>query len=280
MRPVSCMVFLKNYIETNHPNIKITKSMINKGLKLEKSLIKINTPYLQKKKNGKAILISCNPRVGGTVISHILGKLTGWPQIQADLSNIDFNSIDETIIIHGHFKYEDYVSYGIGIPHSTLTIKRNPLDTLASAFVFAQQAYYNAQWHNREIFDRPVSKGQSIKSPQFYKWATSNNSSRLFKYTRSWLKNAEAIISYEDFKSDPVQALLPALRAIDPEKKYTEKHILNVVRDVDKNFLVNSQNKHRWKGESDYLLRMLPKDKYEAIRNSHKKDMEVLGYWE
>ena len=36
MRPVSCMVFLKNYIETNHPNIKITKSMINKGLKLEK----------------------------------------------------------------------------------------------------------------------------------------------------------------------------------------------------------------------------------------------------
>lgn len=280
MRPMSFIVFFKDYFELNFPMIKIPDKVIKSGIKKEMGLIEINTPHLKSKASGRIILVGCNPRVGGTAISHILSQLTGWPHLQADIPNIDFNSIDRDIIIHGHFTAKAFKKLKLRIPHVAITIKRNPLDTLASAFVFAQQAFYNAQWHNREVFEKPIPRGLSINSTQFYKWAISNNSLKLFKSTKSWLPLAKAIISYEEFKLNPAESLQSAIRVIDPSNHYSKKQIIGVVKHVDESFLKDSKNKHRWRGESDYLKRMLPPKKYESIRNFHKKDIQALGYWQ
>ncbi len=274
------LALLESHIKTIYPNFVIPKTVLSNIKKHQSHYIQINHRSLVPGLRSELILIASTPRVGGTAFSRMLSDITKLPHYAiTNLDTLDFNSLSGQTIIHNHITYDEYVKESIPLPVQVITIARNPLDTLVSAFMFAQNNPSVVYWLNERVFKTPVDfKGKTVKDEEFYKWATSDQSSLMLSVTPSWLDYANSYVRYDDFISNPVEAFRDVLNIILPNRMFDDADIARVAKTTNDSFLKNATNKHRWNGGINYAVKLIPKNILKPIIKKHRQVIDQLGY--
>lgn len=280
MRPHETLVFLESFLDAHYPGVQAPSHLAAKTVKHQLDFIKVNEPTLVPSLRTRLILIPSTPRVGGTMFSHMLGELTGWPRYTAAQFNImDLNGFSGPTIIHMHITHQEFQDLKLDIPYKSIALARDPLDTLVSAFNFAQHNPGVVNWLNLRVFPKPLTfKDKTADSPEFLAWAKSDGAKQLLSVTPSWWEVADVQVKYEELKQRPVGILKQVLAAIDPDRAYSETYIKSVADKIDRGFLVNATNQHRWRGTSGYARQLIPKTAVETIEQIHSGVFDQLGY--
>lgn len=271
---------LSSYITGYFPDFKYNKELVSDIARKNKYFIQINHKSLHPSLRARLVLQISNPRVGGTLFNELLGDITGWPALQGgtDKYAVDYNAIGGPLIMHMHTPAEELDRNKIPLPYQVVTLARDPIDTLISGFMFVQKNP-TIDWLNRRVFPSVV-KWRDLKpnSKEFLKWATSKGAEAMLSVTKSWWYTADARVKYEEYKSNPVEAIGAVLKVIDSSNEYHATTILNTVTKLDKSFLTKTSNRHRWDGGIGYSTKYLSAHSIEKIRQYHASTISALGY--
>ncbi len=273
------IIFLKQRIKDTGIAIDKVESLDKYSKRYYDYKIKINDKTSINKSEGMVYFILATPRSGNTAIAHSVHKATGWQKIQAKYQDIDFNRMSEPTIVVDHIASDEFNrTFSGDFPYKVITILRNPMDVLLSAFRFCQNNT-NINWLHGKVFTvQTLPRGKDPTSKNFLNWACSEGSNVLLDVSSSWAKTADATIRYEDFIEDGPSAIMSLIACLDTGNEYPPQQVKAAVEDVQKNYLVNSRNEHRWSSDKDNWYKFIPKEAVAKIYECHKDIFKQLGY--
>lgn len=273
------IIFLKQYIKDTGIAIDKVESLDKYSKRYYDYKIKINDKTSINKNGGMAYFVFATPRSGNTAIAHSVHKATGWHKLQANYQDIDYNRMSEPTIIVNHITSDEFNrTFSGDFPYKVITILRNPMDVLLSAFRFSQNNT-NIDWLHGKVFPgQKLPRGKDPISKNFLNWACSGGSKALLAVSSSWANTADATIRYEDFIEDGPSAIIGLIASLDTGNEYPPQQVKAAVEDVQKNYLVNSYNEHRWSSDKDNWYKFIPKAAVAKIYECHKDIFKQLGY--
>lgn len=278
--PYELLDFLEVFFEQHGIKNGTDAAFLAQVQKHKNMYIQINPPSLVQGVRAEIIAVAATPRVGGTVISTALGKLLNVPRIaDNNFDMIDINTLSSQTVVHTHLTQRQFKQLGLAVPSRAITVARNPVDTLISAFTFSQRSRTCVYWQHGKVFQKPLQfAGKDIKSKAFLDWATGPKATALLSVSPSWWNEAAVSVKYEDFINKPTSFLKTILQSLNPQAQPDEQNIEKVASELDRNFLKETKNQHRWNGGVNYGEALLSTESVNAIKEAHSDIFSTLSY--
>lgn len=279
INPDEIEVFIESFIVDNKLKFK-NYDQLKKNIQNTYAAyrIKINDTDNNSAKGADILFVISTPRSGNTAITEALSLATGIPNTSGNIKSSNYSRAKRRMYIKTHISYEDFkTEYKARNEYKVITIVRNPLDSLLSAFRFSQKTAGCSVWLDGKVFPKPfIYKGIPPLSKEFEEWALSDGARAFLDVTYSWIDRANVVITYENFILDPQATIKKAIDDLNIEVSISE--VNSATTDVRDNFLVGYYNEHRWSASMNNWQKYIPKDMAEKIYKKHKKVFKKLGY--
>lgn len=225
--------------------------------------------------------IASTPRAGNTMLNKLLKDIM---QIESyavhKIDHLKYEDFEKDSIVQLHISSKNFLNAKpANIYSRVITIARHPFDVLISAFRFAQKEPQCSYWLNGKVFPEPIMyKNTNPSHKQFRKWAKSKKAKRALNVSVSWWEMADAKLKYEELLSNTKLTITKLLKDLDLDTISSEEHIEKVISEVTNNYLVGSENQHRWKGLAGNWKNYISPQLAQELYSYHKDVFDKLDY--
>ena len=210
------------------------------------------------------ILLASSPRCGNSVLRKLLVH-EGFVEVTAQgIHAIRWAELPDNFVLQCHVTAADASTFVEWARPRVITAVRHPLDTLLSAWKFAQHDDSPRHWIDGAT-ELPATTTTSFTS-----WASSDGAKALLAVSASWVASDASIARYEEIQRDP-QAVFSQLMA-NLDAPATLDDVQSVMDDEGERM-----GRHVWRKEPGAWKGLAPVD-LDALETIHADSYTTLGY--
>ena len=225
----------------------------------------------------KRLFLACTPRTGNLWFRKLLASALEITAVAAHSPlKIDWDALPDGFLVAMHWHRTKEMQDLLRERRiDVLVTVRHPLDILISILRFSQFEPATAFWLEGEGGSETVLKDANPADRRFLDYALSERAAALFSVSLEWLRQARAVVRYEDLVENPQKTLQEVL---DTLGEAATRPLDEAIRSFEISQLRSVTGKHCWLGRPG-LWRAVISDEYrQAIYQKHCSVFEAFGY--
>ncbi len=225
----------------------------------------------------KRLFLACTPRTGNLWFRKLLASALEITAVAAHSPpEIDWDALPDEFLVAMHWHRTLEMQTLLEERHiDVLVTMRHPLDILISILRFCQFEPATAFWLGGEGGSEAALKDANPTDRRFLAYALSGRAAALFSVSLEWLRQARAVVRYEDLVERPQQTLQEVVEILG---EAPAQPLDQGIRSYEISQLRSLTGEHCWLGRPG-LWRSVISDEYrKAIYQKHRIVFDAFGY--